>query len=236
MLGAILGATGLSAVTGLLGASKASKSAKKAAQLQAQSAKDAMNQNQRYYDTARTDLAPYRQFGTEALTRLSDLNNTPFQFEQEPGYQYRLNEGEKGISRMTAAGSLPSGGATLKALNRFNQDYASNEYGNAYNRWADNRNNLINQVGIGYGAAGAGANHGMNYAGMNSDLITGAGNARAAGTVASGNAWNQGLTNLGNAGMETLTLRTLMNRPQSPMGGRVLSSPVNPNSYYGRVS
>jgi len=52
----------------------------------------------------------------------------------DPGFAFRLQEGQKAIERSKAAqGTLLSGGA-LKALNRFGQDYSSNEWGNAYNR------------------------------------------------------------------------------------------------------
>ena len=54
--------------------------------------------------------------------------------QTSPGYQFRLAEGLKGIERGAAAkGTLLTGG-TLKALTRYGQDYASNEYQNRYNR------------------------------------------------------------------------------------------------------
>jgi hypothetical protein len=54
--------------------------------------------------------------------------------QNEPGFQARYQMGLQGLERGAAAhGSLLSGG-TQKALTRYGQDYASNEYGNAYNR------------------------------------------------------------------------------------------------------
>jgi hypothetical protein len=54
--------------------------------------------------------------------------------QNEPGYQARYQMGLQGLERGAAAqGSLLSGG-TQKALARYGQDYATNEYGNAYNR------------------------------------------------------------------------------------------------------
>ena len=62
---------------------------------------------------------------------LADLQATP-------GYEARMQMGEQALQRSAAAqGSLLSGG-TQKALNRFGQDYASNEYSNAYNRSYNN--------------------------------------------------------------------------------------------------
>jgi hypothetical protein len=58
--------------------------------------------------------------------------------QNEPGYQARYQMGLQGLERGAAAqGSLLSGG-TQKALARYGQDYASGEYGNAYNRAMNN--------------------------------------------------------------------------------------------------
>ncbi len=55
----------------------------------------------------------------------------------DPGYQFRLKEGQRTVENAAAArGSVLSGG-TLKALDRYNQDYASGEFGNVYNRARD---------------------------------------------------------------------------------------------------
>jgi hypothetical protein len=59
------------------------------------------------------------------------------EFQKEPGLQARLAMGQQALERSAAAkGSLLSGG-TQKALNRYSQDYASNEYANVYGRAAD---------------------------------------------------------------------------------------------------
>lgn len=55
---------------------------------------------------------------------------TQAELEATPGYQARMAMGEQAIQRSAAAqGNLQSGG-TLKALARYGQDYASNEYAN----------------------------------------------------------------------------------------------------------
>lgn len=67
---------------------------------------------------------PYSTFtAPDALTEQND-----------PGYQARLKLSTDAMQRSAAArGSVLTGG-TAKALNQFGQDYASNEYGNVYNR------------------------------------------------------------------------------------------------------
>jgi hypothetical protein len=55
-------------------------------------------------------------------------------FQADPGYGFRLSEGLKALERSAAArGGLLSGG-TGKALTRFGQEMASQEFGNAYGR------------------------------------------------------------------------------------------------------
>lgn len=174
---------------------------------------------------------------------------------QDPSYQFRLQEGQKALERGAAAkGTLLTGG-TAKALARYGQDYASTEYGNVYNRALgenqaaygrlfgeqQNRNNqLLGLSQLGLGAAGQQANLGSAYGAQAgnilnsqatnlSDLVTGAGNARAAGTLAQGNAWAQGLSGATNAGMNALQMYYL-NRLYGGGGG---GGSVAPSGAYG---
>lgn len=74
-------------------------------------------------------LSPFT--GQAGMPTLADL-------QADPGYQIRLQEGLKGVQTSAAAkGTLLSGG-TLKGLERFGQDFASNEYSNLYNRQFNN--------------------------------------------------------------------------------------------------
>jgi hypothetical protein len=52
----------------------------------------------------------------------------------DPGYQFRLQQGQQALTRGQAAGGGAFSGGTLQALTRYGQDYASNEYQNVYNR------------------------------------------------------------------------------------------------------
>lgn len=73
---------------------------------------------------------------------LKDFTNEDF--VKDPGYDFRMAEGEKGINRaLSARGGFDSGSA-LKALARYNQDFASNEFGNAYNRDSLNKQRIFN--------------------------------------------------------------------------------------------
>lgn len=51
-------------------------------------------------------------------------------FEQDPGYQFRQQQGEQAINRANAARGGRLGGAALKELAQFNSGLASQEFGN----------------------------------------------------------------------------------------------------------
>lgn len=55
-------------------------------------------------------------------------------FQEDPGYQFRLAEGEKALQRSATARGLTMSTPGLKDMMRFNQDLASNEYSVAYTR------------------------------------------------------------------------------------------------------
>lgn len=55
----------------------------------------------------------------------------------DPGYAFRLGEGDKGIKQFAShLGGLRTGG-TIKDLVKYNQNFASQEYGNVFNRDLD---------------------------------------------------------------------------------------------------
>jgi hypothetical protein len=52
----------------------------------------------------------------------------------EPGYQFRLQSGSDALQRSAAAKGLLRTGGTLKDITEYGQNFASNEYGNVFNR------------------------------------------------------------------------------------------------------
>lgn len=93
---------------------------------------------------------------------------TQADYQADPGYAFRLAEGQKTLDRQAAArGGLISGGA-LKAAQRYGQEMGSQEYSNAYNRFRDTqalrRNALAGVVGFAPTAAGSMAAGGQSYA------------------------------------------------------------------------
>lgn len=132
---------------------------------------------------------------------LKNFDNSDF--VQDPGYKFRLDEGLKGIDRATAARGGYDSGATLKALAKYNQDYASNEFGNAFNRDSTNKSRIYDFLS-GVTNRGTGAKNTVastavgaaNNAGNN--LIAGAnqqGAYQVAGAAGMNNAIQSGIGN-----------------------------------------
>ena len=212
-------AFGISAATaGLIGAGLGvagsligADASRSAANTQADSARAANQLSADQFAQNRTDAAPWRAAGETALGQMSAGTaaggefNRDFSladFQKDPGYQFRMDQGSNALQSSAAArGGLMNGG-TLKALDRYGQDYASGEYGNAYNRFNNDRtqrfNRLASLAGTGQTATRDVANQGTALATQNGNNLMQAANARASGYVGQGNAINGGLSTLGN--------------------------------------
>lgn len=197
---------GGSVVTGVMGAD----AAKSAARTQAASADRAMAQEREMYDLAREDLAPYRETGYTALKDIGERMPLftsqfgPDQFEQylDPSMEFRRKLGEQSTARMANVGGGALSGNTLRALTDYGQGLASTEYGNAFNRFQDERTNIYNTLaniaGMGQGAVNTGVNRGQSFAGQMTGLTTGQGAALAGGQIGAANAMGGAAQNIGN--------------------------------------
>ena len=191
----------------LLGGKMQSDAAKSAARTSA-AASDRASDVQREMFERNVELnAPFREAGVNALNKLvplTDYQNFGMdQFRADPGYGFRMSEGMKGLERSAAArGGLLSGG-TLKGIQRFGQDLASQEFQNAFNRYGIERERrmapLQSLAGVGQttsqqlGAAGTGFANTLGNIGMNQANVQG--NAAMARASAYGDTTNQ-LANL----------------------------------------
>jgi len=162
--------------------------------------------------------------GTDNGSLMRDFSMADF--EADPGYQFRQDEGLQALERSAAARGGLLSGAALKDTARFSQGLASQEYGAAFDRFNSNRvnkmNPLLSLAGSAQTASGALGAAGQNYAnaagtalgqysataGQN---ITGAGNARASGYVGTANAINNGLGQAYNMYQQN-QLMSMMNR------------------------
>ena len=115
----------------------------------------------------------------------------------QSGLKFGMEQGRDAINARAIAGGGYDSGATLKALTRFASDYGSTKANESYNRFTNDQNSVYNKLagvsGLGQVANNQIVSAGQNMSNQGVDLITGAGNARAAGIVGGANAWGGAL-------------------------------------------
>lgn len=197
--------------------------AKKAARAQERAAQSAEQTQREMFERQIGLQEPFRQAGMTAQQQIMQLLGIggdagaegygsmarPFgqqDFEQDPGYAFRQAEGMRALERSAAARDGLLSGNTMRGIQRFGQDLASQEYQNAFNRFQIERaarlNPLQSMMGSGQSAAnvmtGAAGQAGQNIGQMQ----LGAGQARASGYVGQANALAGALQGIGSAAMQ----------------------------------
>jgi len=229
---AIAGSAVLGAAVSSSAANKQANAAREATAAQQQALGQQIELNKPFYDV-----------GVEATNKLaSQTPYTPdaFNYEADPGYAFRFNEGMKGLNATAASrGGLISGNA-LRAATNYGQAAGSQEYGNAYNRYLQNNAQRLQayntNTGIQQNLASMGQASANNQAGAagafgNSAAsnIIGAGNAGAAGMVGGANAISGGVGSYLNYDQNQNMLNAYNARTRSAYG-----SPSNMDLYgYG---
>lgn len=185
---ALLLGTGTSLISGFLG----HDASMKAANAQEAAALGSLALQTRMYEQGRADQMPWLTAGKSALERYQGelgMGAPGFQsgFRTSPGYQFAVQEGEKGVTGNLRALGLGGSGAALKALTRFRMGLADQEHGNYLNR-------LAALAGVGQTAstnlAASGAAYGANAGQAGIDAAT----ARASGYTGSANSWMNALS------------------------------------------
>ena len=194
MSGFVAAATVASAAIG-------ANASRRAASTQAAAADRAGDLQQQQFERQVELQAPFREAGVRALPELEAASRyTPFSMEKfraDPGYGFRLSEGQKALDRQAAARSgLISGGA-LKAATRFGQEMGSQEYVNAFNRFQTENlarlNPLQSLAGMAQTSTGQLGQAGQTMATGVGEAGAQAAQARASGYMGQTNALSQGL-------------------------------------------
>lgn len=158
----------LSPITGFLGLGSNNHASDTAANYQTSGAQSAQQQ-----------LQPYAQTGAQANTMLQNQlssgalggNFTPGDLTKDPGYQFRLQQGQQALDRKASAGGGYYSGAALKEAQNFGQGLADQTYNDAYNRWLEQQRNTYNilsgQQGLGANAAQGIGNYATNIGDIN---------------------------------------------------------------------
>jgi len=156
--------------------------------------KNAGRQQRDAANAAAANFRPYAAIGDQAAGELSGRLNKnsmlrdfgPGDFKKDPGYQFRLDQGNQAIDRAAGARGSRYSGATLKGLQRYAQDYATGEYQNAYNRYNQNRT-------MNYNFLAGPMQMGMNAQGQVGNYTSNAADASAAGAMGGTNALLRGV-------------------------------------------
>ena len=248
----------------LVGGYMQGQAAKSAANTQAGALNRSADIQQQQFETTQAQGAPGRAAGYQALNTLGGLGSgtyqmydaqgnptgvgtgtgfltqgyTPADFAQgiDPGYQFRLEQGQLANQRAANMAGGGISGNALKGLEDYTQGLASQEYGNAFNRFQTNRTNIYNTLagiaGLGQNAYNTSAQTGTTAAGNIGGTIANVGAAQAGGQVGASNALAGGLQNAGNQYYLSQLLAPRTTAPTTAGinvgggGGGAVSSPI----------
>lgn len=161
-------------------------------------------------------LQPRLTAGNNALAQMQSgafAQPGPFRFGEgdfvlDPGYKFRLAESEKALKRRESVGGNLFSSQALRNAQRYGQDMASQEFGNAYNRALTGYNADVARSNTGYnrlaGLADVGqtagtqiGTAGQNYATNAGNLMIGQGDVQGNAMLAAERARQSAYGNIG---------------------------------------
>jgi hypothetical protein len=202
----------------MIGGAISGSGARDAARTQADAANRAADLQKQMFDKQVELQDPYRQAGLTGQNRLMELlglggnagaagygryakDFSMQDYQQDPGYQFRLSEGLKQLGHAAGARGGLISGQTMKGMQDYAQGSASNEYQNAFNRYQTNRSNQLQPLGnlmsSGQAAASNQAGQAGQYGVNAGNLMGQAGQAMAAGQLGSANTMGNALASMG---------------------------------------
>jgi hypothetical protein len=116
-------------------------------------------------------------------------------FAKDGGYDFRKKEGQDSVTNNFAQSGNLLSGAAMKALTRFNQDFASNEYGAAYSRFNNDQNSQYSRLS-GIQTAGQNAVNSVAAKGSGSNAMAGLANSLGQTSAQFANSSNNYYNNL----------------------------------------
>jgi hypothetical protein len=188
-----------------------------AAQLQANRENIALQRE--IFNQQREDNAPWRNAGAQAIKQLqASINNgtfdpANFKFTADPGYQFRLQEGVNALDASASARGRLRSGAQDRAVTRYGQNMASDEFSRAWNRnlatKTTNFNQLASLANVGQIANSANQAAGSQFAANAGQSTINTGNAIAQNAINQGNVTAsayQGYATTANQGIQNYLL------------------------------
>ena len=179
-------------ILSLGGAAWSLDAADRAAEAQRYGVDQALDYQRETRDLAIAENAPFLDTGRGATAAMQDMTNleraeglegyAAYDWQTDPGYEFRLGEGQKGIAAMANAKGRNFTGGTARELTRYNSDFASAEFGKIYDR---------------LGVLGG---YGPNASGQNAQTYANSGNIMSQLAQSRGQYAGQGQLNRGNIG------------------------------------
>lgn len=149
-----------------------------AGEIGAGAAEDATAEMRRQFDIGQENIQPFREAQLDLLglgkggpeAQLASLMASP-------GYQFRLQQGQKGLEASSAARGGMGSGKALTAATQYGQEYASGEYGNRLNQLAGGQTQARQDLQSGMNYAGEIGSAGLVGSQMRQSGLLGAGQA-----------------------------------------------------------
>ena len=213
-------AAGAMAAGSIAGGLISASGARSAAGTQADAANNAAALQKQQFDQQMALQEPYRQAGLTGQNRLMELlglggnagaagygqyakDFSMADYQQDPGYQFRLSEGLKQLGSQARAQGGAGGGRTMMGMQNYAQNAASGEYQNAFNRYQTNRQNQLQPLGnlmsSGQAAASNQAGQAGQYGANAGNMMMQAGQATAAGQMGAANSIGNALSSSASA-------------------------------------
>ena len=180
----------------LLGAGASAYGANKAASAQKKAANQASQIQQQQFEQTRSDLAPYRDVGSNALSQYQNLLGMNGQdaarqamqsYTQSPYLSQLIKDTQAGVDASSAARGGLFSGATAQAIG----NKTANLYMGDYNNYLSRIGGLVD---TGLGASTQTGQFGANAAAGRANAATAAGNAQAGGFINMANGVNNALS------------------------------------------
>lgn len=233
-----IGAAAIIGGGSVLGGLMGSRAAEKGAAEQAAASRYAADVQKQMFDVQNEQQKPYREIGYSSLKDIAGMKDylqhrytaEDFQQSMDPGYAWRLAQGQRLAAQQANAAGGSIGGNALAGLQDYTQGQASQEFGNAFNRYQTERGNIYNTLasiaGLGQTSLGQTGQMSTQTAANIGQAIQNAGSAQAAGTIGSANALAGGIQGAGNAYYMSQLLKPTSSPMATPAGyGTPVASP-----------
>ncbi len=218
--------TGLALGGGLISGGISAWGANKGADAMADAIEQAVALQQEQMRLAKREYTPYADAGRDSLSQYQQnignqptYQNTLANLVNDPGYQFRLQQGQQTLENSAAARGNLLSGKTLKDLATYAQGMASQEGVAAFSRDMNSFNNKQNQLANlmqqGFNASG-------QIVGTGQATTNNLANLAMQGGANQANYYTN-LANAGNSFFNGLTGAAMFNSMNAPAGGNTLA-------------